>query len=263
MNKFEGDARARGVRRAGRPERSRRRRAPRRPAPRRPARQRPPGAARRASASSPATVVAGQHRRRERFEYTVIGDPVNEAARLTELAKTLPGRVATSAETVRRAVARRAAQLAGRRRGRAPRPRVADPDRDPTRPGRRRRPRRRRPTAPAPGSAPRPLRPGAPATAQTTSGEAAWASVSRGASAWRCPRCGRRARHTLSARLAEAVADVVDGRVEHLVTPAERELQLERPIVLALADGEPDERQPALLCRSPTHRRAGGGRRRG
>ena len=37
----------------------------------------------------------------ERFEYTVIGDPVNEAARLTEVAKTLPGGVATSVDTVR------------------------------------------------------------------------------------------------------------------------------------------------------------------
>jgi adenylate cyclase len=35
----------------------------------------------------------------------VIGDPVNEAARLTEVAKTLPGDVATSAETVARAYA--------------------------------------------------------------------------------------------------------------------------------------------------------------
>ena len=31
-----------------------------------------------------------------RLEYTVIGDAVNEAARLTELAKALPGRVAVS-----------------------------------------------------------------------------------------------------------------------------------------------------------------------
>jgi adenylate cyclase len=35
-----------------------------------------------------------------RLEYTVIGDPVNEAARLTELAKDHPGRVVASEATV-------------------------------------------------------------------------------------------------------------------------------------------------------------------
>lgn len=41
-------------------------------------------------------VVAGNVGARERFEYTVIGAPVNEAARLCELAKSRPGRLLTS-----------------------------------------------------------------------------------------------------------------------------------------------------------------------
>ena len=44
---------------------------------------------------------AGEVGARNRLEYTVIGDPVNEAARLTELAKTDGGHVLASATTLR------------------------------------------------------------------------------------------------------------------------------------------------------------------
>ncbi|MGH9184980.1 MAG: adenylate/guanylate cyclase domain-containing protein, partial [Acidimicrobiales bacterium] len=36
----------------------------------------------------------------ERYEYTVIGDPVNEASRLTDAAKLVPGRVLASEAAV-------------------------------------------------------------------------------------------------------------------------------------------------------------------
>ncbi|ABL06050.1 adenylate/guanylate cyclase domain-containing protein [Mycobacterium ulcerans] len=44
--------------------------------------------------------VAGNVGANERFEYTAIGEPVNEAARLCELAKSFPGRLLASAETL-------------------------------------------------------------------------------------------------------------------------------------------------------------------
>lgn len=48
-------------------------------------------------------VWAGQVGAASRLEYTVIGDPVNEAARLTELAKDHPGRAVASESTVQAA----------------------------------------------------------------------------------------------------------------------------------------------------------------
>jgi len=44
--------------------------------------------------------VAGNVGAKERFEYTVIGEPVNEAARLSELAKDEPDRLLASSDTV-------------------------------------------------------------------------------------------------------------------------------------------------------------------
>jgi adenylate cyclase len=45
-------------------------------------------------------VVAGNIGAAKRFEYTVIGDPVNQAARLTDLAKERPEGVLASAEAL-------------------------------------------------------------------------------------------------------------------------------------------------------------------
>jgi adenylate cyclase len=49
------------------------------------------------------TVVAGNVGAEARYEYTVIGDPVNAAARLSELAKGRPERIVASAEVVQAA----------------------------------------------------------------------------------------------------------------------------------------------------------------
>ncbi len=72
-------------------------------------------------------VVAGNVGAKERFEYTVIGEPVNEAARLCEHAKSVPGHLVASSDTLAACRRNRERALDLGRAGHSARPRSSRP----------------------------------------------------------------------------------------------------------------------------------------